>query len=215
MPEWTEDDDASSSGAGGGLSQGFGVRRVVLGGFAGVALLVGPVGLAQAVVPGGSADVEAGDNETNTLFSALGANTEVVSEVSQARLNEALAAQPATVDEKPPAATTSTTTTTTVPPSPPEGSTPNPDNGGPIGDPNSFATWDALAQCESGGRWGLNSGNGYYGGIQFSLSTWRSLGGTGYPHEHSRETQIALGQKLQARSGWGQWPGCARKLGLI
>lgn len=217
MPEWNEEDDTPVSGPGGALSPGLGVRRVVLGGFAGVALLVGPVGLAQAVVPGGSADVEAGNNGEDTMFAALGANTEVVSEVSQARMNEALAAQPATVDEKPPAATTSTstTTTTTTPPTPPEGTTPNPDNGGPVGDPNSFATWDALAACESGGRWDLNTGNGYYGGLQFSLGTWQSLGGTGYPHEHSRQTQIALGQKLQARSGWGQWPGCASKLGLI
>ena len=54
----------------------------------------------------------------------------------------------------------------------------------------------------------------YYGGLQFSLSTWRSVGGTGYPYEHSRETQIHFGQILQARSGWGQWPHCSSELGL-
>jgi LysM repeat protein len=77
------------------------------------------------------------------------------------------------------------------------------------------SNWDRLAQCESGGNWAINSGNGYYGGIQFSLATWRSLGGTGLPSEASRDTQIALGEKLLARSGWGQWPACARKLGLL
>jgi hypothetical protein len=76
------------------------------------------------------------------------------------------------------------------------------------------ATFDRLAACESGGNWGIDTGNGYYGGLQFSLSTWRGVGGSGYPHQHSRETQIAAGQRLQAKAGWGQWPACARKLGL-
>ena len=75
--------------------------------------------------------------------------------------------------------------------------------------------WDRLAQCESGGNWSINSGNGYYGGLQFTLSTWRSVGGSGYPHQASREEQIAGGKILQARSGWGQWPACAAKLGLL
>ena len=74
--------------------------------------------------------------------------------------------------------------------------------------------WDALAQCESGGRWNIAPGNGYYGGLQFSLSTWRAYGGSGYPHQNSRAQQIAIGQKLQAAAGWGQWPACSAKLGL-
>jgi resuscitation-promoting factor RpfA len=78
----------------------------------------------------------------------------------------------------------------------------------------SAANFDRLAQCESGGRWNINTGNGYYGGLQFSAATWRSVGYGGLPHQHSREVQIQAGQKLQARSGWGQWPACARKLGL-
>jgi hypothetical protein len=77
----------------------------------------------------------------------------------------------------------------------------------------SDADFDRLAQCESGQRWHLNSGNGYYGGIQFSLRTWRSVGGTGYPHEHSREVQIDKGRELWRRAGWGQWPHCSRQLG--
>jgi resuscitation-promoting factor RpfB len=75
--------------------------------------------------------------------------------------------------------------------------------------------WAALARCESGGNPAASTGNGYYGAFQFSLSTWRSVGGTGYPHQHSYAEQLHRAQMLQARSGWGQWPTCARKLGLI
>ena len=78
----------------------------------------------------------------------------------------------------------------------------------------SGSVWDRLAQCESGGNWSINTGNGYYGGLQFSLSTWRAYGGSGYPHQNSRAQQIAIAQKLQAAAGWGQWPACSAKLGL-
>lgn len=71
-----------------------------------------------------------------------------------------------------------------------------------------------LRKCESGGNYAANTGNGYYGAYQFSLSTWRSLGYGGYPHQASPATQDAAARRLQARSGWGQWPACARKLGL-
>ena len=74
--------------------------------------------------------------------------------------------------------------------------------------------WDQLARCESGGNWSINTGNGYYGGLQFSASTWRAVGGTGLPHQNSREEQIARAEILLARSGWGQWPACTTKLGL-
>jgi hypothetical protein len=75
--------------------------------------------------------------------------------------------------------------------------------------------WDALAQCESGGNWHINTGNGYYGGLQFSLGTWHSYGGTGLPSQHSRETQIAIATKLRnASGGYGAWPACAARLGL-
>ncbi|HWJ09981.1 MAG TPA: transglycosylase family protein [Nocardioides sp.] len=75
--------------------------------------------------------------------------------------------------------------------------------------------WDRLAQCESGGNWAINTGNGYYGGLQFNLSTWHSWGGSGYPHQASRETQIAIATKLRdASGGYGAWPGCASSLGL-
>ncbi|MDR7086087.1 uncharacterized protein YabE (DUF348 family) [Aeromicrobium panaciterrae] len=70
------------------------------------------------------------------------------------------------------------------------------------------SVWDKIAQCESGGNWHINTGNGYYGGLQFSAATWRSVGGPGLPHQNSREVQIKYAKILQARSGWGQW-GCA------
>lgn len=79
----------------------------------------------------------------------------------------------------------------------------------------SGSVWDRLAQCESGGNWHINTGNGYYGGLQFLPSTWRAVGGTGLPHEHSREEQILRAEILLSRSGWGQWPACAKKLGLL
>jgi resuscitation-promoting factor RpfB len=75
--------------------------------------------------------------------------------------------------------------------------------------------WDQLAQCESGGNWATNTGNGYYGGLQFSLSTWRAYGGSGYPHQNSRETQIAIATKVRdASGGYGAWPACSQSLGL-
>ena len=76
------------------------------------------------------------------------------------------------------------------------------------------STWDRVAQCESGGRWNINTGNGYYGGLQFTLSTWKGAGGLAYAPRAdlaTREQQIAVAQHL----GWGNWPACARKLGLI
>jgi len=82
--------------------------------------------------------------------------------------------------------------------------------GGDVGDD----VWAKLAQCESGGNPQTNTGNGFYGMYQFTLETWQALGGTGYPHEADAATQTAMAKKLQAQSGWGQWPGCADKLGL-
>lgn len=76
--------------------------------------------------------------------------------------------------------------------------------------------WAALAQCESGGNPTIVSANGlYYGLYQFSLGTWASVGGTGLPSQASPAEQTLRAQILQARSGWGQWPHCAAKLGLL
>jgi hypothetical protein len=79
------------------------------------------------------------------------------------------------------------------------------------------ATWDRLAQCESTGNWSINTGNGYYGGLQFSQRTWEAFGGTAYAPRAdlaSREQQIATAEKTLAQQGWGAWPACSTKLGL-
>jgi hypothetical protein len=110
--------------------------------------------------------------------------------------------------------------TTTVAPAPPTTAAPAPApapqpvaTGSGYNDPANPAAWDRLAQCESGGNWAANTGNGYYGGIQFSLSSWQAAGGAGRPDQASRETQIAIGQRLWHQGGWVHWPACSAKLG--
>ncbi|OBG03504.1 transglycosylase family protein [Mycolicibacter sinensis] len=75
--------------------------------------------------------------------------------------------------------------------------------------------WDHVARCESGNNWGINTGNGYHGGLQFSPSTWSSNGGGKYApvaHQASREQQIAIAENVLARQGRGAWPVCGRVL---
>ncbi len=119
--------------------------------------------------------------------------------------------KPTTTTAKPTTTTTAKPTTTSTTAKPAAASAP--------GDPNDPNTWEKLAKCESGGNWQAvstpRSGMQYYGGLQFSLATWQGLGGTGYPHEAPKATQIEMGKKLQARQGWGAWPTCARQLGWI
>ena len=75
--------------------------------------------------------------------------------------------------------------------------------------------WDAVAQCESGGNWSINTGNGYYGGLQFSASTWAAYGGTQYAaqaNQASKAQQIAVAEKVLASQGKGAWPVCGTGL---
>ena len=74
--------------------------------------------------------------------------------------------------------------------------------------------WDRLAQCESGGNWGTNTGNGYAGGLQFSQGTWAANGGSGSAHNASRAEQIRVAERVRGSQGWGAWPACSSKLGL-
>ena len=79
------------------------------------------------------------------------------------------------------------------------------------------SVWNRVAKCESGGRWHINTGNGYYGGLQFSSSTWRAYGGKKYgkqAHRASKSEQIAIARRVLAGQGAGAWGGCARKAGL-
>ena len=82
--------------------------------------------------------------------------------------------------------------------------------------------WDQLAQCEAGGNWATNTGNGFGGGLQFmhqrSYSTWLSFGGgefAPHPWEASREQQIVVAERVLASSGWAAWPGCSRRFGWL
>jgi len=114
----------------------------------------------------------------------------------------------------------SVTTTSTIPPKTVK------NNSNTITQPSNPADhadkWDRLAQCEAGGNWAANTGNGFGGGLQFmhqrSYSTWLSFGGSDYaahPWDASREEQIAVAEKVLASSGWRAWPGCSRKFGWI
>jgi hypothetical protein len=79
------------------------------------------------------------------------------------------------------------------------------------------SVWDDLARCESGGNWAINTGNGYYGGLQFSHGTWHNYGGgefAEYPHEATREEQIIVAERLRAARGYAPWPACRAELGL-
>jgi LysM repeat protein len=80
--------------------------------------------------------------------------------------------------------------------------------------PASGSVWDRLAQCESGGNWGINTGNGYSGGLQFAQGTWAANGGSGSAHNASRAEQIRVAERVRASQGWGAWPACSAKLGL-
>ena len=74
------------------------------------------------------------------------------------------------------------------------------------------SVWDQIAACESGGNWAANTGNGYYGGLQFSLGTWQSYGGSGRPDQNSREAQIAVAERVRdAEGGYGAWPVCGQR----
>ena len=85
--------------------------------------------------------------------------------------------------------------------------------GGSVG----YGVWDRIAACESGGNWSINTGNGYYGGLQFSAGTWLAYGGGAYASTAnlaSRDEQIAIAEKVQAAQGWGAWPVCSREAGV-
>jgi len=74
------------------------------------------------------------------------------------------------------------------------------------------SAWDRIAACESGGNWAANTGNGYYGGLQFSLGTWQAYGGSGRPDQNSREQQIAVAERVRAaEGGYGAWPVCGAR----
>jgi Spy/CpxP family protein refolding chaperone len=74
--------------------------------------------------------------------------------------------------------------------------------------------WDAMAQCESGGNWATNTGNGFYGGLQFTPATWAANGGVGSPAAASREEQIRVARNVLQTQGIGAWPVCGGPVGM-
>lgn len=95
---------------------------------------------------------------------------------------------------------------------PPATSSSGGNTGAPAPAPSSGANWDALAWCESGGDWHINTGNGFYGGLQFHHQTWVGFGGqqyAPYAHQATREQQIAIAEKVLAVQGRNAWPGCS------
>lgn len=82
--------------------------------------------------------------------------------------------------------------------------------------PADVSRWDQLAQCESGGNWSINTGNGFTGGVQFLKSTWLAMGGGKFAPDAylaSKAEQIIVAERLLEVSGWGAWPGCTAKFG--
>lgn len=80
--------------------------------------------------------------------------------------------------------------------------------------PQRVQTWDSLAECESGGDWSDDTGNSFYGGLQFTLESWQTVGGAGNPADASRDEQIMRAEMLEQEQGWAAWPACAAQLGL-
>jgi hypothetical protein len=80
----------------------------------------------------------------------------------------------------------------------------------------SMRTWSRLAKCESGGRWHIDSGNGYFGGLQISSGTWRAYGGkkyAGQAHGATKREQVRVAKRIKKSQGWGAWPSCSRRIG--
>jgi hypothetical protein len=80
-----------------------------------------------------------------------------------------------------------------------------------------YSVWDRLAQCESGGRWHINTGNGYYGGVQFAERTWLGYHGgrfAEWPHQATKEQQIIVAQQVLNGQGWRAWPTCSKRIGM-
>ncbi|QBI21950.1 hypothetical protein ER308_06860 [Egibacter rhizosphaerae] len=98
-----------------------------------------------------------------------------------------------------------------------EQSTGGGDSGSASAPSASTGVWDRLAECESNGNWSINTGNGFYGGLQFHPQTWAAYGGHEFApnaHQATREQEIAIAERVLEGQGWGAWPACSSQLGL-
>jgi hypothetical protein len=122
---------------------------------------------------------------------------------------------PPAPDAPPPAEPAGFVPAPDAPPAPPAPDAPLPDAPPPDAPPAPrraySVNWDAIAACESGGNWAINTGNGFYGGLQFTPSTWRSNGGSGSANGASREEQIRVAENVLRTQGIGAWPVCGRR----
>ena len=145
----------------------------------------------------------AADIERGTLSSRVGGDNAQPAEAA-----ESLERDPMPTPASAPMQATLVSTATPIPvPAPPA----------PVVRYAGSTVWDDLAKCESGGNWAINTGNGYYGGLQFSYDTWHGYDGgefAEYPHEATREEQIAVAERLRDARGYAPWPACRAKLGL-
>jgi len=119
-----------------------------------------------------------------------------------------------------PSATSTIATTAPKATANPSSKTPEAGGGNTVAAPGlaDSSVWDALAQCESGGNWAINTGNGLYGGLQLDRGAWLSNGGAAYaplPSDATRQQQILIAEKVRADRGFSPWSSCARKLGLL
>ena len=119
-----------------------------------------------------------------------------------------------------PSATSTIATTAPKATAPASSKTPETAGGNTVAAPGlaDSSVWDALAQCESGGNWAINTGNGLYGGLQLDRGAWLSNGGAAYaplPSDATRHQQILIAEKVRADRGFSPWSSCARKLGLL
>ncbi len=119
-----------------------------------------------------------------------------------------------------PSATSTKATTAPQASAAPSSKTPGAAGGNTVAAPGlaDSSVWDALAQCESGGNWAINTGNGLYGGLQLDRGAWLSNGGAAYaplPSDATRQQQILIAEKVRADRGFSPWSSCARKLGLL
>jgi Transglycosylase-like domain len=190
------------------------IRRVVVLAFiavSGIALLSPLSARSAAQLPDAPSDqllarqpASRADAARGGVLTARGSTLQAAAMASGA---EALAARQADA----PATVTMEATLVVIPTAPP------PAPAQPVATYSGTSVWDDLAKCESSGNWAINTGNGYYGGLQFSLGTWNGYGGAEfaqYPHQATRDEQITVAERLHAARGYQPWPACRAKLGL-
>jgi hypothetical protein len=175
---------------------------VILGGIVGISAAGSPDS-ASAESPAAPTSTEA--PTTSTTEAPPESTTTTIDEEALTEFLTAVAASQTTTTTAPPPPPTVPPTTAPPATSPPPPPAPAPPS-------TSGANWDGLAQCESGGNWAANTGNGYHGGLQFHPATWNGMGGQQYaPYAYlaTREQQIAVAERVLASQGRGAWPGCS------